>query len=382
MSRYLFVVPPFPSHIYPTVAVAHELVRHGHVVAWVTYDAMRHALPEGAMLYALDSPVSRSMATQIQQQAGATWMAGMKVLFEQVVMPMARDMLPGIEAAIESFHPDALIVDQQTVGGALAARRKQLPWATSAPTAALIHDRFSAYPKVEAWIVTLFDQLQRDAGVEPVRWPDRSPALVLIYMSRMFCGTEVDFPAHYRFVGPAVEGRVENIEFPWQQLREGPRIFVSLGTLLAYRGERFFRILVEALADAPLQVVVHAPPEFFPRIPDNFIVRPWVPLLRLLPELDAIVCHAGTTVNEGLLHGIPAVLAPVAFDQAIFAERAVATGAALRVQFNRVTAPQLRDAVLEVLDNPAYRAAAKNVQASFREAGGAAAAAAAIEQLQ
>ena len=381
MSRYLFVVPPFQSHIYPTVAIGDELTRRGHAVAWVTYAAMRRVLPEGATLYALDSPISQRVADELQYRAGASWMEGIKVLFEDVMMPMARDMLAGVEAAIADFRPDALVVDQQAVAGAIAARRAHLPWATSATSAALIRDTVHDYPKVEAWAVALFDRLQRDAGIEPVRWPDRSTRLVLLYTSRAFAGIEKDFPPHYRFVGPVLEGRTESVEFPWHELRDGRRIFVSLGTLLAQRGERFFRTVTEALAGAPLQVIVHAPPEFIPEPPENFIVRPWVPLVPLLPKLDAIVCHAGTTVIEGLLHGLPAVLAPVTFEQPIYTERAVAAGAAVRVPFNRVTAAQMRDAVFEVLDNPAYGAAARVVAASFREGGGASAAATAIEQL-
>jgi len=212
-------------------------------------------------------------------------------------------------------------------------------------------------------------------------WPDRSPRLVLLYLSREFCGLDVAYPPNYRFVGPALEGRPQAVDFPWHELREGRRIFVTLGTLLAHRGERFFRTVTEAFADAPLQVLVHSPPEHFPVVPPNFIVRPWMPLLELMPRLDAIVCHAGTTLNEGFLYGVPAVLAPIAFDQTIFAERAVATGAALRVSFARVTAAQLRAAVFEVLDNPAYKAAALRMQASFHAAGGAPAAATAVEQL-
>ena len=34
MSRVLFVVPPFLSHVQPTVAIGAELVRRGHAVAW------------------------------------------------------------------------------------------------------------------------------------------------------------------------------------------------------------------------------------------------------------------------------------------------------------------------------------------------------------
>jgi MGT family glycosyltransferase len=382
LSRYLFVVPPFASHIHPTIAIGFELARRGHAVAWVTYAAMKRVFPEDVMLYPLESPVSQSVADDVRRRAGASWMPGLKVLYEQVVVPMAKDMLPGVEAAIADFRPDALVVDQQAIAGALAARRNRLPFATSSTSAALLGNSFGGYPKVEEWVVTLFDRLQRDAAVEPVRWPDRSPALVILYTSRAIAGPDIAHPAHYCFVGPALEGRPEPVDFPWTELREGRRIFVSLGTLLAHRGERFFRTVVEALADAPMQVIVHAPPELIAAPPENFIVRGWVPLVQLLPRLDAIVCHAGTTANEGLGHGIPAVLAPAAYDQSIYAQRVVDAGAGVRVRFSRLTADELSDAVFKVVDDPRYRAAARRVQASFAEAGGACAAATAIERLR
>lgn len=381
MSRYLVVAPPFPSHIYPTASVGLELERRGHEVAWVTYREQQASVPAGARFYSLASSAPQGLVEDIQRQAGAPWLAGMKVFFEDVVAPLARDMLPGVEAAIDDFRPDALLVDQMALAGAFAARRRGLPWATSSTSCSLIADHFGPYPKVEAWLVDLFAGLQREAGLEPVRWPDRSPALVLLYTSRAYAGEGLDFPGHYRFVGPALGGRAEAVAFPWEALREGPKVFVSLGSLFAFRGERFFRIVREALADAPVQVVVSAPEGFLPDPPANFIVRPWVPLLQLLPKLDALVTHAGTTLTEGLLHGLPSVAAPIVHDQGSFAQKAVEAGAAVRVGFNRVTAPELRRAVFEVLENPSYRAAAQRLQTSFREAGGAPAAASALEAL-
>ena len=104
-----------------------------------------------------------------------------------------------------------------------------------------------------------------------------------------------------------------------------------------------------------------------------------MPLTALFPRFNAVLCHAGTIVNEALAHGIPAVVAPFAHEQSIYAQLVVEAGAAVRVRFNRVTAAELRHAVLEVLGNPAYGVAARRVQASLLEAGGARGAAAAIE---
>lgn len=381
MSRYLFVVPPFAAHVNPSVSIGQALAQSGHAVAWVTYPQMRPLLPEGAVFYAVSSTVDESMAEELKRQAGAPWLAGMKALFEQVIVPLAHDMLPAVEAAIADFSPDLLIVDQQALAGALAARRKQMRWVTSAPSAALLRDSLAGYPKVKAWMAALFDRLQRDAGLVPIATPDCSPDLVILYSSRLLAGTGRDFPAHYRFVGPALDGRPERVDFPWHQLRDGPILFVTLGTLFAAQGQRFFRTVVEALADAPLQVIIGTRPELLPSIPDNFIVQRWVPLTALLPRFDAVLCHAGTIVNEALAHGIPAVVAPFAHEQSIHAQLIAEAGAAVRVRFNRVTAAELRGAVFEVLDNPGYAAAAQRVQASLLDAGGARAAAAAIEAL-
>jgi MGT family glycosyltransferase len=381
MSRYLFVVPPFFSHVQPTIAVGCELERRGHAAAWVGYSPLRHVLPVDAAFHPIPSSLSESAIQELRRESGAPWFAGVKVLFERVLSPMALDMLPGVEAAIAKFAPDLLIVDQQTWAGALAARRSGMPWATSAPTAALYDDSFRQFPKVAAWVHELYSSMQSTAGVAPVPWPDLSPSLVLLYTSRRFIGGDRRFPPHFRFVGPALENRPENVEFPWHELRSGRRVFVSLGTQFALRGEKFFRTTVEALEDIPEQVIMHVPAQITLRAPANFIIRPWVPLLRLLPMIDAIVSHAGTTVMEGLAHGLPAVVAPVTQDQFIFARCAVDAGAARRVSFGRVLPAQLRESVRAVLDEPSYSDAAREVRESFREAGGVAAAAAAIEQL-
>ena len=195
MRRYLFVVPPFPSHVYPTLAIAGELAQRGHAVGWVAYESMRAFLPQGAWLHALASPVAASALAEIQRKAGEPWLAGMKVLFEDVLVPLARDMLPGVDAAIEAFRPDVLIVDQQALAGALAARRAGLPWVTSTPTAALHGDSLAAFPAVRDWIDRLYEDLQRDAGLVPIASPDCSDRLVLLYTSRMLVGEATPFPA-------------------------------------------------------------------------------------------------------------------------------------------------------------------------------------------
>lgn len=381
MSRFLFVVPPFLSHIQPTVAIGAELARRGHAVAWTGYAEIAPVLPAWARFH----PIESNLVPVLKERARLTaraWLGGMKSLFEGVIAPMATDMLPGVERAIADFAPDALVVDQQTIAGALAARRRGLPWGTSAPTGMLYEPVTPELPKVEAWLVALMAQVQREAGLEPVRWPDRSDALVLMYAPREFMGTSQPIPDHYRFVGPVFGERIAPPEFPWDALRPGRRVFVSLGSVVAGRGGAFFGKVAEALGELDLQVILQLPQGIEFAAPPNFIVRPWVPLLDLYPKLDAVVTHAGgSTVVESFWHGVPAVVAPVAGDQFVFARCAVAAGAARRISFTRASAGEIREAVTSVLDKPAYRTAARAIQRSLLDSGGVVAAADAVRDL-
>jgi MGT family glycosyltransferase len=381
MSRFLFVVPPYPSHVFPVASVAHELAQRGHRIAWVTYGGIRPLLGLGAELYPITDSRLEHAAQTLREKAGAASFAGMKALFEDVVVPMARDMLPATLRAIARFRPDVVVSDQMALAGALGARRHGVRWATSATTTALVRDDLAAFPKVEAWLVERYAELQREAGLEPVRWPDRSPQLVLVYFSRLLAGEEVAYPAHYRFVGPAIATRQERTDFPWDRLEARRRVLVTLGSLWFARGERFFRTLGAALADVPVQVIAACPARLLPLPPANFLVREWVPALQVYPHLDAVVTHAGTTVNEALRFGLPAVVAPIGHDQPVFADLAVRAGAAVRVAFNRVGPEELRAAVLAVLDDPQYRAGAARIRDSFIAAGGERAAADSLASL-
>jgi MGT family glycosyltransferase len=137
------------------------------------------------------------------------------------------------------------------------------------------------------------------------------------------------------------------------------------------RGQQFFETVVAALADQPLQVVLVAPVDAVPDPPANFLVRQRVPQLALMPHLSAVVTHAGhNTVCESLAHGLPLVMAPIKDDQPVVAQQVAAAGAGIRVKFGRLLPADLRSAVHNVLHDPSYRHAARQIQASFDSAGG------------
>lgn len=387
MSRFLFVVPPFAGHILPTVAVGQQLIDRGHTIAWAGHPAtLGPLLPPGARVIPIAAEFSGQRLAEIRSRSlGLRSTAAFRFLWAEVLIPLARSMVPAVTAAVNDFRPDVLVVDQQAPAGALVARQRGLPWATSATTSAELTDQFTTMPKVGAWARQCLFDFQHDFAVaNPVdlRFSDH---LVLIFSTIALLGPGCEFPGHYVFVGPSMGERAGVPDFPWKWLDpHRQHVLVSLGTLNQEAGRRFFTTALAAvtpLADR-LQAIIVAPPHLIDSLPDHVLVREFVPQLDLLPHLHAVVCHAGhNTVCETLTHGIPLVVAPIRDDQPVIANQVTTAGAGIRVHFSRVSAVELRTALTAVLDNPSYRSAAQRIQTSFIAAGGAAVAADHLEKL-
>jgi MGT family glycosyltransferase len=360
-----------------------ELAGRGHQVAWSARARVRSLLPESATVYGVDDVLVERLYSSFVDNGGRGPMSDLESGWEDLFLPLARATLSDVEHAVDDFAPTVLAVDQHAVAGALAARRQLLPWATLGTTLAVD----SGPSPYEAWLDSRLRELQHDAGLEARPTADRSPRLVICFMTNALVDGNAGFPTMYRFVGAALEHRrelqVERHPFPWDVLDERPRVLVSLGSIVSRRPGRFYETLCEALGDSELQVVLVAPPELVDDPPPNFVVRPSVPFLALLERVDAVVCHGGqNTVNEALAHALPLVVAPLAFGSGwAVARQVVGAGAGVRVRAVRLTARELREAVATVLAEPRYRQAAQRVQASFRAAGGAGAAADELELL-
>ncbi len=385
MSRFLFVVPPLTGHTLPAVAVAAELSARGHEVAWAGHAGIvAGLLPSGARIFDVDG--ADEIVALREQSRGLRGAAAFQFLWRDFLIPLADAMVPAVERAVAEYAPDVLVVDQQAVAGAVVARRRGLPWATSATTSAELTDPFALMPKLGDWArEQLLDLARRhgapDDGAD-LRFSDH---LVIAFTTSALIGPVEGFGDHYAFVGPSIGARVDVPTFPWQWIDPARRlVLVSLGTVSRESGDRFFDTVLAALdpMGAGVQAVVVAPPDRFPRVPENVLVREYVPQLDLLPYCAAVVTHAGhNTVCEALSHGVPLVVAPIRDDQPIVAQQVVDAGAGIRVRYGRVGADELRAVLMDVLDDRAYRAAARRVGTSFDAAGGAATAADRLEKL-
>lgn len=388
MGRFLIVVPPLTGHTNPTVVLGAELCRRGHRVAWCGYpEPLAALLPPDAEVLPAANTVPDWLRRAAEETRGERGVQALRFLWESFIVPLADDMVPGVEAAVDALSPDVVVADQQALAGAVVAKRRGLAWATSATTSAELVDPLGAMPKLTAWIDGLMRRVQLDHGVSPaeaergdLRFSDQ---LLLAFTSPLLVGPDRAFPPHWAFVGPATAGRPETVPFPWEWLQEGrPHLLVSMGTVNGEASGSFLARMLQALDGTGVQAVVVAPPEVVPDPPPDVLVRPSVPQLALLERVDAVVCHGGhNTTCEALARGLPLVVAPIRDDQPVVAAQVAATGAGIRVKFGRAGPDELRLAVEAVLHEPPYRRAAAKVAESFARAGGAVAAADRLQAL-
>jgi zeaxanthin glucosyltransferase len=378
VNRFLVHSLPLAGHVYPIAAVAETLVRRGHEVAWAGSEAyLRPVLGPAAEIF----PTGTRLYRGAVRERGMT---ATKSRWQGYIVPVTRFTLGAVDRAVEDFRPDALVVDQHAIAGALVAHRRGVPWATLAPTTMELGRPYRALPRVEAWINDQLRSLWTGAGLsgDPTHDLRFSPHRVIGFTGEALAGPP---PPGVELVGPALGARVPDEQFPWHRLDpDRRRVLVSVGTLAMDVAEGFLARIARALAPVAdgVQAVFVAPPAAVPQPPPGALVVERVPMLELLPRLDAVVTHGGlNTVCESLAHGVPLVVAPIKGDQPINAAQVAAAGAGVRVRFHRAGPDELRAAVIAVLDDPAYRIAAKGIAASFSVAGGAAAAAGLLERL-
>lgn len=382
MARVLFVVPPFPGHLYPALAVADALSRLGHQTAWATQaSALVDEILPAAQIY--DLPV-RSEAAPDLDKVEARGLESVQAFFRDYAIPLAEQTLESLRSAVVAFRPDVLAVDHQILAGALLARALDLPWITLATSSASI---YRVHPTLDAWIAEALLPLQQTvlAADRIVDRPDFSPHGVVVFSIEALAGQQRPrFDAVYRFVGATRgEGR-PSIEFPWTWLRPDRRkLLVTLGTVNPQMAPRFFEVVMEAVAAMPeVQAVLVAPQAMAAQAPENVLVRARVPQVPLLERVDAVICHAGhNTVCEALAQGLPLIVSPIRHDQPVVAEQVIASGAGIFLRHGKATAAATRSAIARLLADPSYRERAQELGGLLRAAPGAAGAAAFISAL-
>lgn len=371
MARFLFVVVPVVARLWPAVAIGDALAAMGHDVAWCGPESdLRPLIGPGQPIYPTGKRSYRGF-----HEVG---LASVRELWDEYLLPLNRFIREPVDRAVAEYQPDVVFADQYAVAGAQAAHRRGLRWATlCAGTVELTPP--SDDPGLREWVHSRLARTWATAGLPVDDSFDLlfSPYLTIATTSKALTGT-APIPDNCRLIGAALGSRRTDPSFSWDWWDPARRhVLVTAGTLSAHLVRDFLARMMIALQPlaSRVQTVLNAPADAVPDPPAHVLVAPRVPMLDLMPRLDAVVCQAGqSTVNEALVHGVPLVVAPIRWELAV-AEQVARSGAGIEVSFTDATPADLTAAVTAVLDEPDYRAHAHRMSEEFSAAGGTSAAA-------
>jgi UDP:flavonoid glycosyltransferase YjiC (YdhE family) len=114
-------------------------------------------------------------------------------------------------------------------------------------------------------------------------------------------------------------------------------------------------------------------------VPANARVERWLPHGPVIRKAACVVCHGGMGITQrALAAAVPVCVVPFGRDQSEVAGRVTAVGAGTQIRPDALTPTTLRSAIHDAMT---LRAGAEQVAAGFVRAGGAPAAAGAVESL-
>lgn len=404
MARYLTYTGPSRGHLYPLVPTLRELRARGHDVAVMTQSSELEVLEQlGLRASGIDPAIERDESDDWRARTPA----GALRRRVRVFVRRAPREIVDMQRALERERPDALLVDPIAWGASVVAEASGLPWATFAHSPPPIASRDAppfgpGFPPRHDWIGRARDALARrlilqrlergalgelnplraSLGLPPLR--DATDATlkasrIVFYSAEPFEYPRSDWPPAVRLVGPGVwEPPADPPD--WLEGIARPLVLVTCSSEFQ-NDVRLAQTALDALATEDLQVVVTTaaldPASL--EAPSNARVERFLPHIPIIQRAACVVCHGGAGItHKALATGVPVCVVPFGRDQPEIARRVVVADAGTSLVARRLRPDRLREAVREAMTKTA---GAERIAKAFAAAGGAGAAADALEEM-
>ncbi len=382
MKILIFNVPT-QGHINPTLPITAELAQRGvQVIYYLTEGHRKRIEATGAEFRPY--PMLQDDYFESKGLDGSNPPRTARTLIET-----SRDLLPTLIGVVQKEQPAVIVHDAMCPWGWLVAKHAKLPTVSSMSTMMLTPRlilKSGQFPNLIALMIKNYGYLRefnriagevsRTYGTPKLSFPDAvssTGTITLNYTSALLQAGSESLDRSIKFVGPSITPRADTTDFPLDQLRH-PLIYISLGTVINENRD-FYTACLQAFAGTPYQVVMAVGNKIdltsLGAIPENFIVRNFVPQLDILQRADLFITHAGlNSVHEGLYYDVPLLLVPQQSEQRLTASRIQELGAGIALKQVSPTPAQILQESQRLLQKPHYREQAKIVGESLRSAGG------------
>ena len=306
-----------------------------------------------------------------------------------------------VQRVVDDVAPDRVIVDHLAFSARLALLAHGTPYADVVlghPSALPVGDELYGFPPSwpaaftpDAAAVAALETLNREVSESfTAEWNAALDGLGASHLHSRSAFAEhgdlllYNYPAElhepertallppHEFIGSSVRGEpADPAVESWLAESDEPFVYVSFGSFLSVRADVLARVLA-ALAALGLRVAVatgSADRAELGELPGSWLVREFLPQVRLLSRATAAVTHGGNnSVTEAMTHGVPLLVLPFSTDQFAGAAALERVGFGVALAPNTASVDELRAALERVLALP--RAELDALSASLLETPG------------
>ncbi|TCS93834.1 nucleotide disphospho-sugar-binding domain-containing protein [Hazenella coriacea] len=358
--KILFFMMPAHGHINPTLPVAKELVRRGEQVVYYTTEEFEKKIKEiGAEVRVIHDKFGIQMHEENTNQF-STNVSSPEVLIKNLSRHIKE--APQLIEQVKSEEVDGIVCDPMCLWGRTISEQLHIPRVlfysgiVVTPDSPIFQYFSTSFDGEIPEVIKKMFIVKEELNIAPIL--------------REFQPDSKYLDDQYEFIGPSIIKREQELDFPIEQIKDQPTIFISLGSVI--HNPHFNQICIDAFANTEWKVVMVSKTILEnTNIPPNFLINPFVPQLEVLQHSDIFISHGGVnSVMESLWFGVPLLLVPQSSDQPIVAARVEALNLGLVLDSNTLTVEQLREAVKKISSNLSLQRNVKEMQSTLQKCKG------------
>lgn len=376
MSKVVFFSIPAHGHTNPTIEVVRGLTSRGNEVWYYSFQEFREKIEGAGANYISCDDYLPNLRPEDEKKVGKDFSAMIEMIVDTTVALDEK-----VCKELEEINPDCIVSDSLCCWGKLFANKLGITYICSTTTFAF--NQYTAPMMKQSFKEIMYMllgmrkvnkklELLRSHGYDVKNFvsiiQNDNKTNTIVYTSKEFQPMVDTFSDKYYFVGPSVADVMVEKE---RNARK--KIYISLGTV-NNKNINFYKNCIEAFKDNDIDVIMsvgnNTEISQLGNIPKNFKVENKFNQLEVLQEVNGFISHCGmNSVNESIYYGVPLILFPQQSEQKMVCRRVAELGAGFVLKNDK---PQnIKEAVLEVINNTKYEENAQKLSKSFKNSGGA-----------
>ncbi len=395
---------PQHGHINPTLALSKELTERGHEVIYYMTEEFQEKIEKAGGIF---KPLGTSLNIYHEAQKAIDSHQEVQGLqpsdaFGIFISFMAETMalINYLDADLKHDDPDLIIYDPMSIFGQILAKGHNYKRATFYTTYPMISgDKMSRNmaamfaksitPRFTGTIISLVWSLTkalfkyRLSSWSPRQLFTAKESLNLVPLPRGILPNADKLDDSYLFFGP-------NLMLDYSHKGEAlpssagkMYLYVSMGSTPLNNQPELFNAVIKNFGNSEWHVVMNigeASQESIGEIPQNIVVRNYVPQIKVLEQADVFLTHGGmNSVMESCHFGVPMIVFALQPETEITARQVETKGLGISILPEDLSRNKLRNIADTIIKESSYKENIRVIQDELKTLGGAIQACDAIE---